>query len=117
VARRSRLPGTAVQTPRRRRRRSAHAHRRALPKATDTRNPPPKVGPPEAGSRRRDPDSPDMATVIRRSEHMETIDRIECLACGQFRPPSTQQAECPLRGYLGWTLASALSEVKSQDVV
>jgi len=41
---------------------------------------------------------------------METIDRIECLACGQFRPPSTQQAECPLRGYLGWTLASALSE-------
>ena len=39
---------------------------------------------------------------------METIDRIECLACGQFRPPPTERAECPRCGYLGWEYSSAL---------
>ena len=41
---------------------------------------------------------------------MESIDRIECLACGQFRPPPTERAECPFCGYLGWEYSSALSE-------
>jgi hypothetical protein len=38
------------------------------------------------------------------------IDHIECLGCGQFRPPPSEQAECPFCAYVGWAPSSALTE-------
>jgi hypothetical protein len=36
--------------------------------------------------------------------------RVECLSCGQFRPPPASRPECPRCGYLGWALSTALNE-------